>query len=146
MRLREIRQKKGIGQRELAKQIGTDEPMMSRLENYKCLPIPPMMKKLLEALGCERVEEIYEPHEIYLQLANLKATVTKKKKKSEIYKLTATLPKEAKELFDKALRPLGYLAYHSSCSFNKIILNLFIKSFERISILTNFSYTFKFLS
>ena len=108
MRLREIRQKRGIGQRELAKQIGTDEPMMSRLENYKCLPIPPMMKKLLEALGCERVEEIYEPHEIYLQLASLKATVTKKKKKSEIYKLTATLPKEAKELFDKALRPLGY--------------------------------------
>ncbi len=71
MRLREIRKAKGRQQKELAKKIGTDEPMMSKFENYKCLPIPTMMKKLLKELGCSRVEEIYEPHEIYLQLASV---------------------------------------------------------------------------
>lgn len=108
MRLKEIRCAKGRQQKELAKAIGTDESMLSKFENYRCLPIPPMMKKLLDELGLKRVEEIYEPHEIYFQLASVRASITKKKKKSDIYKLTATLPKGAKELFDKALKPLGY--------------------------------------
>lgn len=108
MRLREIRRAKCRQQKELAERIGTDEPMLSKFENYKCLPIPSMMKKLLEELGCSRVEEIYEPHEIYLQLANISATAPKEKKESEMYKLTAILPKGAKEIFDKALKPLGY--------------------------------------
>lgn len=71
MRLREIRKAKGRQQKELAEKIGTDEPMMSKFENYKCLPIPSMMRKLLKELGCSRVEEIYEPHEVYLQLASV---------------------------------------------------------------------------
>ena len=108
MRLREIRKAKGRQQKELAEKIGTDEPMMSKFENYKCLPIPSMMRKLLKELGCSRVEEIYEPHEVYLQLASINATVAKEKKESDIYKLTATLPKGAKAIFDKALKPLGY--------------------------------------
>ena len=107
MRLREIRKAKGRQQKELAEKIGTDEPMMSKFENYKCLPIPSMMRKLLKELGCSRVEEIYEPHEVYLQLASINATVAKEKKESDIYKLTATLPKGAKAIFDKALKPLG---------------------------------------
>ena len=57
MRLREIRKAKGRQQKELAEKIGTDEPMMSKFENYKCLPIPSMMRKLLKELGCSRVEE-----------------------------------------------------------------------------------------
>lgn len=108
MRLREIRKAKGRQQKELAEKIGTDEPMMSKFENYKCLPIPSMMRKLLKELGCSRVEEIYEPHEVYLQLASINATVAKEEKESDIYKLTATLPKGAKAIFDKALKPLGY--------------------------------------
>ncbi len=108
MRLREIRKARGRQQKELAEKIGTDEPMLSKFENYKCLPIPSMMTKLLEELGCKRVEEIYEPHEIYLQLASVSTAVAKEKKESDVYKLTATLPKEAKEFFDTALKPLGY--------------------------------------
>ena len=57
MRLREIRKAKGRQQKELAEKIGTDEPMMSKFENYKCPPIPSMMRKLLKELGCSRVEE-----------------------------------------------------------------------------------------
>lgn len=53
MQLRAMRIRKGRQQKELAKAIGTDEPMMSKFENYKCLPIPPMMKALCDELGCE---------------------------------------------------------------------------------------------
>lgn len=42
MQLRAMRIRKGKQQKELAKAIGTDEPMMSKFENYKCLPIPPI--------------------------------------------------------------------------------------------------------
>lgn len=65
MQLRAMRIRKGRQQKELAKAIGTDESMMSKFENYKCLPIPPMMKALCDELGCE-VGDIYEPHEIFL--------------------------------------------------------------------------------
>ena len=57
MQLRAMRIRKGKQQKELAKAIGTDEPMMSKFENYKCLPIPPMMTALCRELGCE-VEDI----------------------------------------------------------------------------------------
>ena len=66
MRLKQLRIAKGRQQKELAKKIGTDEPMMSKFENYKCLPTPPMMNLLVEELGCS-VDDIYEPHEVYYQ-------------------------------------------------------------------------------
>ena len=108
MRLKEVCRLRGIEQKKLAVKIGTNESMMSKFVNYKCLPIPSMMKTLLKELGCSRVEEIYDPHEIYLQLANVNASLTKNEKVSDIYKLTVTLPKGAKKLFDEALKPLGY--------------------------------------
>ena len=82
MQLRAMRIRKGKQQKELAKAIGTDEPMMSKFENYKCLPIPPMMTALCRELGCE-VEDIYEPHEVYLSSpkATVKVANGKKKKK-----------------------------------------------------------------
>lgn len=89
MQLRAMRIRKGKQQKELAKAIGTDEPMMSKFENYKCLPIPPMMTALCRELGCE-VEDIYEPHEVYL--SSPKATVkvaNGKKKKKDCYHLTS---------------------------------------------------------
>lgn len=75
MQLRAMRIRKGRQQKELAKAIGTDEPMMSKFENYKCLPIPPMMKALCDELGCE-VGDIYEPHEIFLTSPKVTVKVT----------------------------------------------------------------------
>ena len=45
-KLRQVRIAKGRQQKELAQKIGTDEPMMSRFENFKCLPIPSMLARL----------------------------------------------------------------------------------------------------
>lgn len=105
-KLKELRIAKGRQQKELAKAIGTDESMMSRFENYKCLPIPPMMNALLKELDCQ-IEDIYEPHEVYSQMTV--APTKKRKHKSDIYRLTAELPKEAKEFLNcGALQKLGF--------------------------------------
>lgn len=105
MRLRQIRIAKKRQQDELAKAIGTDAPMLSKFENYKCLPIPSMMMSLCRELDVE-VTDIYEPHEVYLQIK----TVSKKhKRKSNVYRLTAELPKEAKKLLNSgALQKCGF--------------------------------------
>lgn len=94
MQLRAMRIRKGRQQKELAKAIGTDEPMMSKFENYKCLPIPPMMKALCDELGCE-VGDIYEPHEIFLTSPKVTVKVSKgsKKKKSFIISRSTFLRK-----------------------------------------------------
>ena len=105
MRLREIRISKHRQQKELAKAIGTDESMLSKFENYKCLPIPPMMKKLTEELGCG-VDDIYEPHEVYYQ--DKPQVIEKTKKTPSVYNLSVRLPKEAKSFFKKALKKCGF--------------------------------------
>ena len=106
MKLREIRISKNRQQKELAKAIGTDEPMMSKFENYKCLPIPTMMKKLTDELGCS-VDDIYEPHEVYYQDGKPKV-VEKQKKTLSVYNLSVRLPREARSFFKKALKKCGF--------------------------------------
>ena len=96
-KLKELRIAKGRQQKELAKAIGTDEPMISRFENYKCLPIPPTMNALLKELDC-KLDDIYEPHEVYSQIKT--APKKKRKRKSGVYRLTAELPEEAKEFLN----------------------------------------------
>lgn len=108
MQLRAMRIRKGRQQKELAKAIGTDEPMMSKFENYKCLPIPPMMTALCRELGCE-VEDIYEPHEIFLSSPKATVKVAKReRKKKDYYNLTVNLPPEARKFFKDALQKCGF--------------------------------------
>ena len=107
MKLKQIRIAKGRQQKELAIKIGTDEPMMSKFENYKCLPVPSMMKRLTEELGVS-VDDIYEPHEVYYQGARAKASAPKKKAEEEVYHLTVNLPPEAREFFKTALKKCGF--------------------------------------
>lgn len=105
MKLKEIRVAKGRQQKELAISVGTDEPMMSKFENYKCLPTPPTMKLILKELGCS-VEDIYEPHEVYYAPP---AKPKKRKRKTNVYRLTAELPEEAREFFKSgALQKCGF--------------------------------------
>ena len=107
MKLKQIRIAKGRQQKELAIKIGTDEPMMSKFETYKCLPVPSMMKRLTEELGVS-VDDIYEPHEVYYQGARAKASAPKKKAEEEVYHLTVNLPPEAREFFKTALKKCGF--------------------------------------
>lgn len=85
MHLRELRIRKARQQKELALKIGTDEPMMSKFENYKCLPIPTMMKAICKELDC-KIEDIYEPHEIYIN-ATVGETKERKRKKTNLLSL-----------------------------------------------------------
>lgn len=105
-RLKEIRIAKGRQQKELALKIGTDEPMMSRFENYKCLPIPSMLIKLTEELECN-VEDIYQPHEIYSS-ARPKSASAPKKANNETYRVTVKLRPEAREVLKTVLKKCGY--------------------------------------
>ena len=104
MKLQEQMSKKNLTGKKLAEQIGTDVGMVSRFNNYKCLPIPPMLEEICKALECD-INDIYEDSEIYV----------KRKKKSvrteadyENYKVTVRLPREAKGKIREALKVCGY--------------------------------------
>lgn len=108
MKLREIRIREGRQQKELGRAIGTDEPMMSRFENYKCLPVPEMMEKLTKELNCG-IEDIYEPHEIYLQVKKKPQTANKDSPERERrYNLSVRLPAEEKDFLKRAVKACGY--------------------------------------
>lgn len=104
MRLKEIRLKKGLEQKFVAEQVGTDAPMFSKFENYRCLPIPEMLKRITDVLECS-IEDIYLPSEVIRYTCDIK----KKKRKSNVYRLTAELPSEAKKfLHSGALQACGF--------------------------------------
>lgn len=104
MKLTELRIERGIQAKDLAVAVGTDAPMISRFEHYKCLPIPKMCARIADVLGCD-IEAIYEPHEIYYKKPH------KQVKAVELtsYRLTAKLPREARDfLHSGALQECGY--------------------------------------
>ncbi len=103
MKLKEKRVEKNKKQEELAKTIGVDVPMLSRFENYQCLPVPKTMDKILTALDCE-LEDIYEPHEVYVKPRKAR----KCSDEADIYKITVRLPKEARREIKNALKTCGY--------------------------------------
>jgi len=104
MNLQERRRELNIEQATLAKKVGTNAPMMSNFENYRCLPIPAMLKAICKELKCD-VLDIYKQHEIYISKTCRKG----EKDKPEYYRLTADLPNEAREVFSsKNLQKCGY--------------------------------------
>ncbi|MBQ8178017.1 MAG: helix-turn-helix transcriptional regulator [Clostridia bacterium] len=104
MKLKLLRLKKGISQKELAEQIGTDVPMLSKFETYKCLPIPSMLRKIMDALKCT-IDDLYEPHELYQPKVKEKPTT---KKEPNTYHLSVHLPREARAFLKTALKDCGY--------------------------------------
>lgn len=105
MNLQEKRLQAGIEQADLAQKVGTNAPMMSNFEHYKCLPIPSMLARICAELKCD-VLDIYKKDEIYCKA---KSTATTTKNSSDIYNLQARLPNKAREvLTPENLRLLGY--------------------------------------
>ena len=109
MNLQECRRKANIEQADLAKRVGTNAPMMSNFEHYKCLPIPSMLVAMCKELKCE-IGDIYKDDEIYIKTSS--NTRTEKSKSSSgglIYQLSGRLPIEKRELFSKInLKKCGY--------------------------------------
>ncbi len=107
MKLRELRIKKGLKQKEFAKLVGVSSMCMCLIENYKCLPVPETMGEMCKVLNCS-VNNVYEPREIALQMAKTSQTKTEKKSSSQIYHLTVNLPKRARKFFKNNLSKLGF--------------------------------------
>lgn len=120
MRLREKMIERGMIQYNLAKEIGTDVPMVSRFLNYKCLPIPPMLVDIAKVLECE-ISDLYEDKEIYIsspptavedkiksEKQSEKVATKKSKKNRGIYKLTVEIPLSRKKPLHKAVKQSGY--------------------------------------
>lgn len=106
MKLQERRRECGLEQTDLAKRVGTNAPMMSNFENYKCLPIPTMLEAICKELKCER-QDIYKDNELYTKSKNRRSPKTKAE--LAIYKLTVSLPNEARRIFTQEnLRKCGY--------------------------------------
>ena len=101
MRLKEIRLEREISQAELAAAMHTDVPMISKYENYKCLPIPTDMELLLKALACD-LEDVYDESEIAFKRRE------KERGEPTEYKISCRLPREAKQKISSALKICNY--------------------------------------
>lgn len=101
MLLREVRNERGVTQKQLADALGTDVPQISRYENYKCLPVPADMEIICDLLNCE-VNDIYDDKEIVYHRK-------KKQAPSGEYKVTVRLPADAKDEINRALITCHYV-------------------------------------
>lgn len=105
MKLKEIRESKKISAEEMAKAMDVTEELYGEMEDYNCLPTPPKSRKMLKKLDCV-LEDVYEPHEVYVKVGSRSGT---HRPPTEVYKLTAELPVEAREFFrSNALQECGY--------------------------------------
>jgi transcriptional regulator with XRE-family HTH domain len=108
--LQERRRELNVEQLDLATRVGTNAPMMSAFEHYKCLPIPSMLKAIAKELNC-KITDLYSIDEIYIQQEN---STTKRRivnLEPLIYKLTVELPNSARDILTQ--RNLEQLGYHS---------------------------------
>ena len=103
MKLDKQLKKANLTSKELAEQIGTDASMVSKFNNYRCLPVPATMEAICKALNCN-VNDIYTNDEITFK----KGKRTVSESEYENYKITVRLPRDAKAKVHKALKVCGY--------------------------------------
>ena len=103
MKLEKQLKKANLTSKDLAKQIGTDASMVSKFNNYRCLPVPATMEAICKALNCT-VNDIYTDNEITFKKGKRKAVESE----YENYKITVRLPRDAKEKVHTALKFCGY--------------------------------------
>lgn len=119
--IKEKRIEQGLTQPELAKSINRDVPLISKFENYVCLPTPEDAAKLVKILKCTTILELYDEKEI---------TFIKKHRNQKdndnlhCYKLTAELPRDAINWLTKEnMELLGYksIKHWVNKSYEKLI-------------------------
>lgn len=109
MKLKEILERKNKKAKELALNIGADEPMISKFANYKCLPTPVAMEKICEVLSCD-IKDIYEDKEVfYKKTKKSSQNGSNNDEEYTCYNLSVRLPREAcKYLKKENLSKVGY--------------------------------------
>lgn len=100
MTVKSVRESRGLTQKDVAQALGMDVPLVSKIEGYRCLPIPKDMAILTELLDCE-ISDLYTSKEI---------TFGKKKKKQseDVYKVCVRFPSETKERIKELFKECGY--------------------------------------
>ena len=101
MNIKQIREKRGISQKQIAEAMGVDTPLISKIESYKCLPTPPGMDVIARLLQCD-IDEMYEPHEITYSNAK------RRRKDGEEYKVCVRFEKDIKHKLKELFRICGY--------------------------------------
>ena len=108
MNLQRIRAENGIEQAFLAKKVGTNAPMMSNFEHYKCIPTPGMLMMICKELKCSPLD-IYERNELYLDEKKFQKSTIIESSTPKIYKLTVELPNSLRKvLTQENLEKCGY--------------------------------------
>lgn len=110
MKLQEMRRERNIEQLDLATRVGTNAPMMSNFERYKCIPTPEMLNKICEILNCQALD-IYDESELFVIVSHAAKAGSKKTKNPSFYRLTADLPGYARDIL--CARNLEKCGYHS---------------------------------
>lgn len=110
VRIKEKRIEQGLTQPELAKSINKDVPLISKFENFVCLPVPEDATKLAKTLKCTTILELYDEED--LKFLNQQQSKPKKKRDATellVYRLTADLPRDAINWLTKEnLQLLGF--------------------------------------
>ena len=110
VRIKEKRIEQGLTQPELAKSINKDVPLISKFENFVCLPVPEDATKLAKTLKCTTILELYDEED--LKFLNQQQSKPKKKRDAIellVYRLTADLPRDAINWLTKEnLQLLGF--------------------------------------
>lgn len=114
MKLKEIRLSRGLKSKEIAVRCGTDEAGWSKIETYKCLPIPAMLNKICEELEVKPLD-IYSRDEITLvpALPSKNNTHNQEAAQSRGYNLCVFLPEEYRDKLGTWVKELGYPTFQA---------------------------------
>lgn len=104
LKLRVLLKLKGISQKELSELAGLSEPLLSKFNNYVCLPIPKDLDAMCKILNCDALD-IYDKDEIQL----IKPKPRRTKEEMDCYRLTVPIDKSFRWIFERYnLNRLGF--------------------------------------
>lgn len=106
MKIKDARIETELTQHNAAKLIGTDYAMISRFENYQCLPTPKTFRRMC-AVYDKKPEELYTPEEANL-LPESPRIVRRVRHGTDGYKLTVRLPQRFANGLNEKLTACGY--------------------------------------
>ena len=102
MTIKQVRESRGYSQLVIAAALGMDVPLVSKIERYRCLPIPKDMEILTELLDCE-ISDLYTSKEI-----TFRKEKEKERKSEDVYKVCVRFPSETKVRIKELFKECGY--------------------------------------
>lgn len=107
MRLKEIIENKGMMAKELGAKVGMDAGNISRILNYRVLPIPATLNKICEVLAVDALE-IYDRDEVTLVPPLKGKTKRHTDGTARGYNLCIMIPEKYRDKLSGWIKELGY--------------------------------------